>query len=31
MAFRLAMMAFACTAFLSLWDLIQRLAERAAG
>jgi Glycosyltransferase family 87 len=26
MAYRLAMMAFACTAFLSLWDLTRRLA-----
>lgn len=25
MAFRLAMMTFACTAFLSLWDLVRRL------
>jgi 4-amino-4-deoxy-L-arabinose transferase-like glycosyltransferase len=25
MAYRLAMMAFACTAFLSLWDLVRRL------
>jgi hypothetical protein len=26
MAFRLAMMTFACTAFLSLWDLVRRIA-----
>lgn len=30
MAYRLAMMTFACTAFLSLWDLTRRLAGRAA-
>ncbi len=30
MAYRLAMMTFACTAFLSLWDLTRRLASRGA-
>lgn len=29
-AYRLAMMAFACTAFVSLWDLVRRLAGSAA-
>jgi len=31
MAYRLAMMCFACTAFLALWDLVRRLAGRAGG
>jgi Dolichyl-phosphate-mannose-protein mannosyltransferase len=31
MAYRAAMMAFAATAFLSLWDLVRRLGGRAAG
>jgi hypothetical protein len=31
MAYRLAMMAFACTAFVALWDLTRRLAGAAAG
>lgn len=31
MAYRLAMMSFACTAFLALWDLTRRLAGPAAG
>lgn len=30
MAYRLAMMSFACTAFLSLWDLVRHLAGRGA-
>jgi O-antigen biosynthesis protein len=30
MAYRLAMMTFACTCFLSLWDLVRRLAGRGA-
>lgn len=31
MAYRLAMMSFACTALVSLWDLVRRLAGNAAG